>query len=190
MENLFRVFLCVATLAIGAFAQEVQHSPKTQDVPLVDPSSYVVYSAVISQRYQHWFKKNEPIHIAVITQKIPTKEYGNLAQRCSQRSKNQSDRELLRVLIEKSARPQKLEAKLSLPSSYIIETGKYRFQEGKEPGMVWLSPVVFSEDGNHAMVWVRNFCGELCGSGMIWKLEKSTGGWRVAWDGPGCGFIS
>ena len=48
------------------------------------------------------------------------------------------------------------------------------------PGVVTLSPVGVSSDGQAAMVMVDNSCGGLCGSTYYYLLEHREGRWVVA----------
>ncbi len=115
---------------------------------------------------------------------------GNLIERCASEADNDADRDLIKQLSSEQTLRQKLEPKLHVPGRYTIVAGKTDFQEGSEPGIVWLSPVAFSKDRRHAMVWVRNFCGGLCGSGMMWKLDFTVQGWQAVGYVKNCGFIS
>jgi hypothetical protein len=157
---------------------------------MVGVDAYDVYSALLSQHYRGWFRKDKPVKIAAYTTVPSHGPGGNLMAKCGSGAENETDRELMKQLSSDKTPRQQLEAKFALPGRYLIVDGRSDIQEGDEPGIVWLSSVAFSTDRQHAMVWVRNFCGGLCGSGMMWKLDRTTQGWRVASSVPNCGFIS
>jgi len=144
---------------------------------------------LISQLYGDLLRRNIPVNIAAHTT-VPDHDHGDLIAHCTSGTKDEADRELIRQLFAEDQRPQKLKAKLTLPVPCSIIEGKMHIRDGKEPGLVWLSIVVFSKDRLHAMVWTRNYCGILCGGGSIWKLDLTTNGWRIAGNVPNCGFIS
>jgi hypothetical protein len=164
--------------------------PKASATRTVGSESYDVYSALLTQHYRGWFRQNRVVKIAAYTTVPSHGPGGNLIAQCASEAENEIDRELIKQLSSDQATPQKPEAKLTVPGRYTIVDGKADFQEGTEPGIVWLSSVAFSKDRRHAMVWVRNFCGGLCGSGMMWKLDLTVQGWRVVGSIRNCGFIS
>jgi hypothetical protein len=48
---------------------------------------------------------------------------------------------------------------------------------------VWsISPVGFSADGMHALLYAEHHCGALCGGGAYYLLEKQEANWRVIGD--------
>jgi hypothetical protein len=186
------VWVVLATLLFApseSRAQKIAPS-NTASTASVGSDSYDVYSALLSQHYQGWFRKNAVVKIAAYTTKPSHGPGDNLIEQCVSGADNDTDRDLIRQLSSDPTPPQKLEAKLRVPGRYTIVAEKADFKEGTEPGIVWLSPVAFSKDRRHAMVWVRNFCGGLCGSGMMWKLDFTVHGWQVAGYVKNCGFIS
>ncbi|MBZ5648450.1 MAG: hypothetical protein LAN37_14645 [Acidobacteriia bacterium] len=97
---------------------------------------------------------------------------------------------MLNKLISINSTRKSIKPRLSLPARYALFTKDIKIKAGEEPGAIWLSVVAFSDDRQHAMVWVSNYCGNLCGSGLLWKLEKNRSVWRVTSKQPVCGFIS
>lgn len=47
-------------------------------------------------------------------------------------------------------------------------------------GLVTLSPVVYDAGQTLAYVHVSRICGALCGKGLLFRLEKGPGGWRIS----------
>jgi hypothetical protein len=184
-----RLLLLFTVVGVSSAQKSTKSSPSAPATMTVERDSYGVYSALLTQRYREWFRRNVPVRIAAYTT-APDRDHGDLIARCSSGADNATDRELIQQLLSANTRPHRLEAKLALPGQYLIVDGKVDIREGSEPGVVWLSAVSFSKDKRHAMVWMRNFCGGLCGSGLMWKLDRSTKGWRVADSVPNCGFIS
>lgn len=192
-HSLTSTFVLASTLfALGASEPRTEKAPpsKALSTVAVTSESYEVYSALLTQHYRRWFRKNKVVKIAAYTT-VPSHGPGdNLAGRCMSGANNDIERDLIQQLSSNRGPRQKLEAKLNVPGRYTIVAGKTDFQEGNEPGIVWLSPVAFSQDRRRAMVWVRNFCGGLCGSGMMWKVDLTVHGWQVAGSIRNCGFIS
>ena len=184
-----RLMLLLTVVGVSAAQKSSKSPPSAPGKVTVEPDSYGVYSALLTQRYREWFRRNVPLRIAAYTT-APDRDHGDLMARCSSGANNATDRELIQQLFSANTRSQRLEAKLTLPGQYLIVDGKVDIREGMEPGVVWLSAVSFSKDKQHAIVWMRNFCGGLCGSGLMWKLDSTTKGWRVADSVPNCGFIS
>ncbi|HXM68825.1 MAG TPA: hypothetical protein VN911_19005 [Candidatus Acidoferrum sp.] len=172
-----------------SFAQK-DTKPTVPATTAVTTDSYRVYSALLVQQYRAWFRKNLPVKISAYTTVPSHGPGGSLIAGCTSGAENDADRDLIKELSSDNVPREKLEAKLVVPGSYLIVNGRADIREGIEPGIVWLSRVAFSKDRKHAMVWLRNFCGSLCGSGMMWKLELTTQGWRVIKNIPNCGFIS
>jgi hypothetical protein len=162
--------------------------PEGSSKKLVEPESYAIYSTLLSQHYGEWFRKNKSVAISVYTAAPSHGPGSELIARCESGADNETDRELIGYLW--SSPSKRLEAKLAVPGAYHLTEGKANVREGLEPGIIWLSPVAFSEDRRHAMVWLRNFCGGLCGSGMMWTLDSRDGDWKVGKSIPSCGFIS
>lgn len=160
------------------------HAPET-----TESESYAVYSALLTQHYREWFRKNPSVQIAAY-RKPPDRSHGDYLARCSSGADDETDRELIQRLLSQGDQQEKLEAKLELPGQYAFVQGNPKIRKGVEPGIVTLSSVVFSKDGKRAMVWVGNSCGSLCGSGVMWRLDKAPEGWRVTHYVPNCGFIS
>jgi hypothetical protein len=182
--------LTLTIVAVSAAQNEKTPFSKMSVIATVGSESYDVYSALLTQQYREWFRNNKPVKIAAYTT-VPSHGPGvNVIAQCASGAENEVDRELIKKLSSDQAPQQKLAAKLIVPGRYTIVDGKADFQEGTEPGIVWLSSVAFSKDRRHAMVWVRNFCGGLCGSGMMWRLELTVQGWRVVGSIRNCGFIS
>jgi hypothetical protein len=185
------VLAASSVLALGASGpQNEKDFPSKVSATAVGSESYDVYSALLAQRYGFWFRQDRVVKIAAYTTVPSHGRGGNLIAQCIAEAENESDRELIKHLSSAQSPPQRLEAKLIIPGRYTIVDGKPDFQEGTEPGIVWLSSVAFAKDQRHAMVWVRNFCGGLCGSGMMWKLDLTIHGWRVVGSIGNCGFIS
>lgn len=180
------VFACVVTLS-----QNLPHPSSRVTIQDVSPESYAVYSALLNQKYQFWFKQKVtvPIYIASFTEP-PDRNHGVLIGRCLDGAKDDVDRDMVRRLMSESAQKRRIQSKINLPRPYLITDKSVQIKEGKEPGMIWLSNVVFSKDGRRALVWVRNFCGGLCGSGILSKLNRTDHGWKVDDRWLGCGFIS
>ena len=179
----------LATILVAFAASTAQNGKKPSSrSAAVKTESYPVYSALLTQHYREWFRKNTSIQIAAYTTP-PDRSHGYMA-RCSAGADDETDRELIQQLLSQGDQKEKLEAKLELPGQYVFVQGKPNIRKGVEPGIVTLSSVVFSKDGKRAMVWVGNSCGSLCGSGMMWRLDKTPEGWRVTHYVPSCGFIS
>jgi hypothetical protein len=170
-------------------AEKTKPSKKASTVSL-GSDSYDVYSALLTQHYRGWFRKDAVVKIAAYTTVPSHGPGGHLIEQCASEAENDTDRDLMKQLSSDQSPRQKLEAKLHVSGRYTIVAGKADLQESTEPGIVWLSPVAFSKDRRHAMVWVRNYCGGLCGSGMMWKLDLTDHGWHVAGFVRNCGFIS
>ena len=186
--GLFLLLACVSSSTQNLPSHVENKSQPTRSIPLIESASYAVYSALLSQHYREWFGKNNSVAISAYTA-APSHGPGNeLIARCESGVDNEIDRELIRYLW--SSQPKRIEAKLTVPGAYHLVEGKADIREGSEPGIVWLSPVAFSNDRRHAMVWLRNFCGGLCGSGLMWTLDWNDGGWKVTKSIPSCGFIS
>ena len=170
------------TLRIALIRTET-HAPET-----IESDSYAVYSALLTQQYRVWFRKNKSVQIAARTIP-PDRSHGDYLARCSADANDETDRQLIQRLLSQVDQKGKLEAKLNLPGQYVLVEGKPSIQEGVEPGIVTLSSVVFSADAKRAFVWVGNSCGGLCGTGLMWRLDKTAQGWRPS-PVHGCGFIS
>ena len=173
-----------------AFDASEPQTEKTTQPKKASSESYEVYSALLTQHYREWFRKKAVVKIAAYTTVPSHGPGGHLIEQCASEADNDTDRDLIKQLSADQIPRQMLEAKLDVPGRYMIVTGKPQIDENIEPGIVWLSPVAFSKDRRHAMVWVRNFCGGLCGSGMMWKVNLTDHGWRVAGNVKKCGFIS
>ncbi|MBB4638336.1 hypothetical protein [Longimicrobium terrae] len=75
-------------------------------------------------------------------------------------------------------------AALPLPAgTALVDSGESRrIQEEGYGGAVMLavSPVAFSDDSTHALVYLEQHCGPVCGSGkVVWLARDSRGRWRV-----------
>ena len=126
----------------------------------VKTESCPVYSALLTQHYREWFRKNTSIQIAAYTTP-PDRSHGYMA-RSSAGADDETDRELIQQLLSQGDQKEKLEAKLKLPGQYVFVQGKPNIRKGVEPGIVTLSSVVFSKDGKRAMVWAGN----------LWQLVR------------------
>ena len=65
--------------------------------------------------------------------------------------------------------------------------GSSRSCYGTRPGEhLWItfSEVGFSRDGKFALVYVGYHCGGLCGSGALWLLRRTAGGWEGVTAAP------
>ena len=176
--------ICLA-LPIG-YKHAENRQPK--EAHEVSADSYGVYSAVLSQRHSSWFKSGRPVRIAALTSAMPS---GFRTNDCRARvGQNKSDVQLLNNLIAANTVRQRIEQKLSLPGAIVLIRGKTQVETGSVPGIVFLSAIGFSPDRRHAMVYITNYCGPLCASGSLWKLDKVGSSWKVASDDPICGFIS
>lgn len=185
-----RTLLLVILIGAGsASAQSNDKVSRGSTIATVQPDSYAVYSAVINQHYRGSVRGATPLNIAAYTSG-PDHNHGNLMARCTSGVSSAIEHQLIGELFSAALPRQKLEAKLTISERYSIVEGKIDIREGSWPGFLWFSPVVFSRDRLHAIVWVRNFCGGLCGSGLVWKLNRISGAWRVYGSVPNCGFIS
>lgn len=75
-------------------------------------------------------------------------------------------------------------AALPLPAGNVLvdRSESRRIQDQRYGGAVVLavSPVAFSDDSAHALVYLEQHCGAVCGSGKaIWLARDSRGRWRV-----------
>ena len=184
-----RVNLALFSFLLTAI-QSTTQDRNQPNIDRVDDASYAVYSAIVEQHYGNSTMKAPPLKIAAYTQN-PDRNHGDdLMARCEAGAENEQQRELIRRLFSEKLRTQKLERKLNISGRYSIVEGKIKISEGGWPGILWLSPVLFSRDGLHAVVWVRNFCGGLCGTGRVWTLTRTTSGWRTTGTVPKCGFVS
>ena len=170
------------TLRIALIRTET-HTPES-----IESASYAVYSALLTQQYGTWFRKNKFVQIAARTIP-PDHSHGDYMARCSTNANDETDRQLIQRLLTQVDETEKLEGKLNLPGQYVLVKGKPSIREGVEPGIVTLSAVVFSADGKRAVVWVGNSCGSLCATGLMWRLDKTAQGWLAA-PVQGCGFVS
>ena len=146
---------------------------------------YDVYSAVLSQQYGSWFKQKEPVLIAGHTVLEPQHHQG-----CpTQGEQNAVVQQLLNKLLAEK-QELRIAAKLRLPGPYKIFSGKTEIPENREPGLVFLSAVEFSEDRSKAIVLVGHVCGGLCGGGYVSILERRNGDWHKASEQINCGWIN
>ena len=162
---------CISSSAQNLPAHvENTSQPRRSSTQLVEPESYAVYPALLSQHYREWFSKNKSVAISPYTA-VPSHRPGSeLIARCESGVDNEIER-VIRYLWQ--SQTKRVEAKLTVPGAYHLVEGKADIREGSEPGIVCLSRIAFSKDRRHAMVWLRNFCGGLCGGGLMW-----TSDWR------------
>ena len=170
------------TLKISLMRTQTRPSETKESDP------YAVYSALLTQEYGEWFRKNKFVQIAART--IPLdRSHGDYMARCSTDANDETDRQLIMRLLSQVDQSEKLKAELNLPGQYVLVEGRATILEGVEPRIVTLSSVVFSADAKRALVWVGNSCGGLCGTGLMWRLDKTPQGWRAT-PIHGCGFVS
>lgn len=167
-----------AVLLLALITQTISEAPKK----VVSSESYAVYSALFTQRYKSWLSSKAPLTISAKTRLSLTG--------CENRE-NGAQRELFEKLVTINKRRLEIEPKFSLPSnSYHLIKKDIQMKTGEEPGLVWLSAVAFSDDGKHALVFIESYCGPLCATGGLWKLDQAAAGWRVSTKNAICGFIS
>jgi len=74
---------------------------------------------------------------------------------------------------------------ISAPELRRIFSGKGWWEEfyrlyPKSRGYLEFGKPVFSNDGNHALVYLSHVCGGLCGSAWLYHLEKRNQRWQIA----------
>ena len=193
MSNIFVTRIGVlpilfAFLLLPSSVRTQTAAPTTRQVEEVSSESYAVYSALVTQRYSRWFKAGTTVRISAVTKFRFTSSYEEAAANCRQRLS--VEKPLFDELVSANASKRRIRPMLSLPGHYSLVTEATQISNRHEPGMVWFSVVGFSSDRLHAMVFVSNYCGDLCGSGLLWTLDKKGDQWAVATEHPICGYVS
>lgn len=176
----FVLSLLLATLvSCQAIAQEANN---------LSADSYEVYSALLLQQYGSLLKGKSTLLISAHT--VPAfQSHDPVEETC--RGRIAHDVVLKRLIddlvLEK--RRFRIDSKLKLEGNFKIVSGRVNVEEGREPGVIYLSTVAFSENKQVAMVWMSNSCGSLCGTGYLWVLNKQQGGWHADNQRLNCGFI-
>jgi len=174
-----------STVLVAVMVAAAMKAANAEEKTEVSAEAYRVYSAVLTQQYRSWFKGSDPILIIAHTVLEPQGHAGYEGCRA------QIPQEFLplfdRLVTEK--REFRIEPKLKLPGTYKMFHGKAIIRENKEPGVVFLSVVEFSNDHSRVVILAGHSCGGLCGSGSLQSLEKRSDGWHVAKNQPSCGWI-
>jgi hypothetical protein len=175
------------SLVFAALASPVDSSPRHREV---SPSEYAVYSALIKSQYgdharlfvigDHTISRSAEAdrHLRFVSKRLRLPKL------------------LVSNYLARNVSPQPLEKRFEFGVPYVLFSGRegeeiFRGQELDEqwrafyakypgsPGVINLSGVGFSRNGNLALVYMGKSCGPLCGEGTFYLLARRNGAWVV-----------
>lgn len=161
----------------------------------VSPNEYAVYSALIKSRY------GDHARLFVISDRTVAKsaEADRYLRFVSKRLR--LPKLLVNNYLTGNLSPQPLEKRFELRAPYVLFSGREReeiftgqnlveqwrafhIKYPGSPGLISLSRVGFSRNGNLALVYMGKSCGPLCGDGTFYLLARRNGAWVVKNEAP------
>lgn len=186
-----------AVLVIAAFANN-QQKQTSEAQPYAVPEAYEAYSAILPSEWSYAYSKIILIKSETVTHEMclsPDEDSNKLLQDAIKdyNRLNQTAWKLQhRIGIDKQVQLV-APAVLSAPFKAAGFTGweEMRKQFPDSAGWLEFSAVGFNRDKSIAVLYAGHHCGELCGGGHFWTLQKVKGKWvPLRWSGGSCSWMS
>jgi hypothetical protein len=157
-----------------------------------EQEKYIIYSAIIAGFYVP-----RGANVLVINNQTgidALEEIRDETAELKDHLRTMTDPDAVDDFYSRNNQPESVANQLALPLEYKLisseELRHYSQDEGgswgafskkypKSSGLIAVSRVGLSRNGERALVYVERYCGPLCGTGKYFSLQKRDGSWRV-----------
>jgi hypothetical protein len=185
-------------ILLSSFFMFQQSVPSAPPKAYSEPEAYEIYSTILPEE---WTWKDAKAKILAIRDQTVAWE---MCLRPDEEHRKLLD-PAIRDYVKKSETPWLLQSSFHIEKTYaLILSGE--LEKAMKDGQGWesllrlypgsmgwleLSAVGFNEDKTVAVVYSGHHCGNLCGGGTFYVLQKKDGKWQaLKWNGTTCGWAS
>jgi len=177
-------FFMTAVISALLAAQVVPARSQRADVRSNIPAKeYAIYSVVIGNMYKVSSDSQSEVNPLLIDDRTVKNYFAAMAGKdegkiLKQEFSSVISQETIDDYVAKNAKSYQLTKSFNLKLEYVL-IPKEESDLSNLVGSISLSRVGFDSSGKQALVYIRDYCGPLCGGGNYMLLVKNRHGWIV-----------